>query len=203
MDCIMTRVGAADSTARGISTFMREMLDVCSMLRKATQSSLVIIDELGRGTSTEDGFGVAWAVLERLAKDVRCFVLFATHFHELTSIADAVPGVRNCHVSARVQSLSPSPFAISHASSTSSGPESRGGLTFLYKVEPGVCSKSYGIEVARLADFPQEIVDEAEAISAALEEQSSPIQEQLSPLSAATVAAAAAGAPLTKRHRKA
>ena len=147
VDRIFVRMGASDSSTEGLSTFLTEMRQMNTILRDATPNSLVLIDELGRGTSTHDGFGIAWAVLERL-KEIGCTVLFATHFHELTEMAvqSDNSGVVNYHVSA-------------HA------PADTKEVVMLYAVEPGVCERSFGIHVARTVDFPQEIIDEAEALA--------------------------------------
>ncbi|CAH8593813.1 unnamed protein product [Schistosoma turkestanicum] len=154
VDAIMARVGAADYQCRGVSTFLAEMLETSAVLRSVTSNSLVIIDELGRGTSTYDGFGLAWAVASFLASpEVGCFSLFATHFHELTSLAYHMPKrVANLRVLCDV----------SINEEISENKESAAKVTMLYKVEPGVCSRSYGLDVARLAGLPKEVIKQAE-----------------------------------------
>jgi len=149
-DSIMCRVGASDMQLRGISTFMAEMLEAACILNAATERSLVIVDELGRGTSTSDGFGIAWAIARHLASETRCYGLFATHFHELAALEGAVPGVRNRHATAAVDPAS-------------------GRLTFLYALEDGAADQSYGAHVAELAGFPPRVVAAARRHAAAFE----------------------------------
>lgn len=141
-DSIMCRVGASDMQLRGISTFMAEMLEASCILNTATQRSLVIIDELGRGTSTSDGFGLAWAIGKYLVEEKKCFTLFATHFHEMEALQHAAPGVRNRHATAAVDAAS-------------------GKLTFLYALADGAADQSYGAHVADLAGFPQHVVSDS------------------------------------------
>jgi DNA mismatch repair protein MutS len=150
VDRIFARVGAADNIARGQSTFMVEMQETANILHAATSRSLVVLDEIGRGTSTFDGLSIAWAVAEYLATNARARpkTLFATHYHELTDLADALPGVVNAHVSAR---------------------EWKDDIIFLRKIVSGRSDRSYGIQVARLAGLPGSVIKRAQEILGGLE----------------------------------
>ncbi|HEX3997034.1 MAG TPA: DNA mismatch repair protein MutS [Pirellulales bacterium] len=149
-DRIFARVGAADELARGQSTFMVEMTETARILNLATPRSLVILDEIGRGTSTYDGVSLAWAVVEHLHDRIGCRTLFATHYHELTDLAQSLSGVRNLNVAVR---------------------EWAEQLVFLHKIVPGAADKSYGIHVARLAGVPKEVNHRAMEILARLEQE--------------------------------
>ena len=148
-DRVFTRVGASDDLARGRSTFMVEMQETANILHNATPRSLVVLDEIGRGTSTFDGISIAWAVAEHIHNEVGCRTLFATHYHELTDLAKILPGVKNYCVLVR---------------------EQRGGIAFLRRIVPGAADKSYGIAVAQLAGLPASVVARSREILANLEE---------------------------------
>ncbi len=157
-DRIFTRIGASDNLARGRSTFMVEMTEAAGILNTATPRSLVLLDEVGRGTATFDGLAIAWAVVEYLETHTRAKTLFATHYHELTELADLLPGVRNYHVSVK---------------------ESGSSIVFLRKVEPGSADKSYGIEVARLAGLPLSVIARAREILVRHEQSEHTLSERL------------------------
>jgi len=151
VDRLFARVGASDNIAKGHSTFMVEMQETAHILRSATAKSLVVLDEIGRGTATFDGLSIAWAVAEHLASETtpRPKTLFATHYHELTDLAESMPGVINAHVSAR---------------------EFKDDIVFLRKIVAGRSDRSYGIQVARLAGLPPEVVARAREILGGLEQ---------------------------------
>jgi len=137
VDRIFTRIGASDNLARGRSTFMVEMTETAAILNTATRRSLILLDEIGRGTATYDGLAIAWAVVEFIHQHSRAKTLFATHYHELTELEELLDSVKNYHVSVK---------------------ETGGNIVFLRKVSPGTADKSYGIEVAKLAGLPQEVI---------------------------------------------
>jgi DNA mismatch repair protein MutS len=143
VDRVFTRIGASDNLARGRSTFMVEMTETAAILHTATARSLILLDEIGRGTATYDGLAIAWAAIEYLHARTRAKTLFATHYFELTELADHLSGVKNYHVSVK---------------------ETGGGIVFLRKVEAGAADRSYGIEVAKLAGLPQEVVTRAREV---------------------------------------
>ena len=158
IDQIFTRIGAADDLAQGRSTFMVEMTETAAILHGATERSLVIMDEVGRGTSTFDGMALASAIAQTLAQKTKPLALFATHYFELTQLAEQMPGVANVHVTAA---------------------EHRGGIVFLHAVQDGAASKSYGLQVAKLAGVPEATVQLARKLLAQLEAQSSATRPQL------------------------
>jgi DNA mismatch repair protein MutS len=143
VDRVYTRIGASDNVARGRSTFMVEMTETATILNTATRRSLILLDEMGRGTATFDGLSLAWATVEFLHAEVGARTLFATHYHELTMLAEKLPRVRNLRVGVK---------------------EAAGGIVFLHNIEPGAASKSYGIEVARLAGLPAAVIERAKHV---------------------------------------
>jgi len=154
VDRIFTRVGASDELLRGQSTFMVEMTEAANIINNATEKSLVILDEVGRGTSTYDGLSLAWAITEHIAGVLKCRTLFATHYHELTELAELFDNVKNCNVAVR---------------------EWMDEVVFLHKILPGGTDKSYGIHVAKLAGVPGPIIERSREI---LEELESTFQEE-------------------------
>jgi DNA mismatch repair protein MutS len=150
VDRLFSRVGAADDLARGRSTFMVEMVETAAILNQATPRSLVILDEIGRGTATYDGLSIAWAVLEHLHEANRCRALFATHYHELTALGAVLPGMANVTMKVR---------------------EWHNDVIFLHEVVPGAADRSYGIQVAKLAGLPAPVISRAQAVLAQLEAQ--------------------------------
>ena len=163
---LQARVGAGDLQERGISTFMAEMLEASAILRSATKRSLIIIDELGRGTSTFDGYGLAAAISDYLQRRIGCLTVFATHFHELTSH----PNVQNCHVTAQMTKTTTSTTNCANDEDDGSGSTGRGELTFLYQIRPGPCLESFGIQVAEMAQVPSAVIQDAKRMAAALED---------------------------------
>jgi DNA mismatch repair protein MutS len=153
VDRIFTRIGAQDEISAGQSTFMVEMVETANLLNHATSRSLLVLDEVGRGTSTYDGISIAWAVVEHVHNhpDLRCKTLFATHYHELTQLADLLPRIRNYNVAVA---------------------EERGNVVFLRRIVPGGADRSYGIHVAQLAGLPKAVVHRAEEILQELEQAS-------------------------------
>jgi DNA mismatch repair protein MutS len=147
-DRVFTRVGAADNLSRGDSTFMVEMRETAAILAKATRRSLVVLDEVGRGTSTFDGVSIAWAVGEHLHDAIGARTLFATHYHELTELANILPGVANYNVAVT---------------------EEGDSVVFLHRLMPGGADRSYGIHVAQLAGIPKAVVNRANEILKELE----------------------------------
>jgi DNA mismatch repair protein MutS len=183
VDRLFSRVGAADDLARGRSTFMVEMVETAAILNQASSRSLVILDEIGRGTATYDGLSIAWAVVEHLHDQNRCRALFATHYHELTALAAKLDRLA-CHTM-RVK-------------------EWQGDVVFLHEVAPGAADRSYGVHVAKLAGLPPSVIARAEQVLETLEkgEQGGALArlaEDLPLFAAAKPAPAAAGpSPLEK-----
>jgi DNA mismatch repair protein MutS len=145
VDRVFTRIGASDNLARGRSTFMIEMTETAAILHTATARSLILLDEVGRGTATYDGLAIAWAAVEYIHSSTRAKTLFATHYFELTELAEQLSGVKNYHVAVK---------------------ETGGGIVFLRKVEPGAADRSYGIEVAKLAGLPHQVIVRAREVLA-------------------------------------
>ena len=158
VDRVFTRIGASDNLARGRSTFMVEMTETAAILHTATSRSLILLDEVGRGTATYDGLAIAWAAVEYIHARTRAKTLFATHYFELTELAERLSGVKNYHVSVK---------------------ETGGGIVFLRKVEAGAADRSYGIEVAKLAGLPNEVIERARDVLAEHESAELRVTEQL------------------------
>ena len=158
VDRIFTRIGASDNLARGRSTFMVEMTETAAILNSATADSLIVLDEIGRGTATFDGLAIAWAVVEHIQSRIGAKTLFATHYHELTELGDLLPGVRNFHLTVK---------------------EADNRILFLRKVAAGASDRSYGIEVARLAGIPADVVGRAREVLAKHEETEHALSDNL------------------------
>jgi DNA mismatch repair protein MutS len=152
IDRVFSRVGASDDIAHGRSTFMVEMVETAAILNRATAKSLVILDEIGRGTATFDGLSIAWAAVEALHDETGCRALFATHFHEMTALAKTLSRVRNVTMAVR---------------------EWEGEVVFLHEVAPGAADRSYGIQVARLAGLPERVLARAREVVGVLESRAS------------------------------
>jgi DNA mismatch repair protein MutS len=150
VDRIFTRVGAYDDLSAGQSTFMVEMTELATILASATKDSLVLLDEVGRGTSTFDGLSLAWAISEYLHSNIKCRSVFATHYHQLTQLEGLLPGVRNYSIAVK---------------------EEKGAITFLRTVVPGATDKSYGVHVARLAGVPEAVTRRADEILKEIEKE--------------------------------
>lgn len=160
VDRIFTRIGSSDDLASGRSTFMVEMAETALILNNATNRSLVLLDEIGRGTSTFDGLSLAWATATYICRNIGAFTLFATHYFELTSLASQLPATTNVHLTAT---------------------EYGDRIVFMYQLQPGPASQSYGLQVARLAGMPEAVLREAESRLAELESKAarSPQQAEL------------------------
>ena len=148
VDRLFSRVGASDDLARGRSTFMVEMVETAAILNQATERSLVVLDEIGRGTATFDGLSIAWATVEFLHDRSKCRALFATHYHELTALAGRLSGVSNVTMDVK---------------------DWQDEIVFLHKVKPGAAEASYGIQVAKLAGLPKPVIDRAREVLTLLE----------------------------------
>jgi len=161
VDRIFTRIGSSDDLASGRSTFMVEMTETAMILNNATERSLVLLDEIGRGTSTFDGLSLAWACAVYIARTARAYTLFATHYFELTTLAETLPATANVHLSAR---------------------EYGDDIIFMYSVSDGPASQSYGLQVARLAGVPASVIEDARRKLRQLEEnevRAAPLQSDL------------------------
>ena len=161
IDKIFTRIGASDDLAGGQSTFMVEMSEANNAIKNATENSLILFDELGRGTATYDGMALAQSIIEYINENIKCKTLFSTHYHELTVLDKKYSSIKNVHVDAK---------------------EENGNLYFLHKVKPGAIDKSYGVHVASLAGLPESLIKRANEILNNLENSNKkePVKEQLS-----------------------
>jgi DNA mismatch repair protein MutS len=181
VDRLFSRVGAADDLARGRSTFMVEMVETATILNQSGPRSLVILDEIGRGTATFDGLSIAWAAVEHLSEVNRCRALFATHFHELTALSSRLDGLANVTMQVR---------------------EWHGEVIFLHEVVPGAADRSYGIQVARLAGLPAAVVERAAEVLHLLEKSEQASERKILiddlPLFAALQAPAERARPTTR-----
>ncbi|CRG98401.1 DNA mismatch repair protein MSH2, putative [Plasmodium relictum] len=139
---IMCRVGSSDIQLKGISTFFSEMIEISAIIKNADEKTLVIIDELGRGTSTYEGFGISWSIANYILNKIKCFCLFATHFHEMSNLEEECPSVINNHVAAKID-------------------KERKKISFLYEIKKGYADKSYGVHVAQIAKLPKNVIDKA------------------------------------------
>jgi len=174
VDRIFTRIGASDVITKGQSTFMVEMIETANILNNATDRSLILLDEVGRGTSTFDGISIAWAVVEYISKAVKARTLFATHYHELTELSLTLKGIRNLNVAVK---------------------EWGDEIIFLRRIEEGGADKSYGIQVARLAGLPDETINRAKEILSNLE------KAELNELGAPKLAYASDSEPIETQGR--
>jgi DNA mismatch repair protein MutS len=157
-DRVFTRVGGADDISRGASTFMVEMTETANILNNATDKSLVVLDEVGRGTSTYDGMSLAWAIAEDLHERISCRALFATHYHQLMDLAGPDRGIVNCRVAVR---------------------EWGDEIVFLHRIEQGGTDRSYGLHVARLAGIPKAVIDRAKTVLDKLDDEGGEVREAL------------------------
>jgi DNA mismatch repair protein MutS len=158
VDRLFSRVGAADDLARGRSTFMVEMVETANILRHASERSLLLLDEVGRGTSTFDGLAIAWAVCEHVHDQLAARCLFATHYHQLTDLADSLPAARNLNVAVR---------------------EWGDEIVFLHRIDEGGTDRSYGIHVGRLAGLPEAVLARSRAVLAKLERDEEGLSERI------------------------
>jgi DNA mismatch repair protein MutS len=156
VDRIFTRIGASDNLSQGESTFMVEMNEVSNIIKNATKKSLIILDEVGRGTSTYDGLSIAWAVVEYIASNIKAKTLFATHYHELTELENKIEGVKNYHITVR---------------------ENGDDIIFLRKIVEGKANKSFGIQVAKLSGLNQSIIERANEILELIEDRELTIEK--------------------------